>query len=90
MNNQEAHTKAKKSVEAKIGFYIHLAVYLGVSIILTIINLTVTEGYFWAKWPMIGWGVGVMLHALFTFVFTGKSSMKERMIEKEMQKGGIQ
>jgi len=88
MTNQKAYTKAKKSVEARMGFYIHLAVYLGVNTLLIILNLAVTKGYFWAMWPMIGWGTGVILHALFTFVFTGKSTLKEQMIEKEMQKGG--
>ena len=88
MNEQEDYKKAKERVEAKMGFYIHLSVYIGVIIILTIINLTVTEGYFWAKWPMIGWGAAVIIHALTTFVFSGKSNVKEQMIEKEMQKGG--
>jgi len=88
MNDQEAYTKAKKRVEAKMGFYIHISVYLGVSILLTILNLFVTKGYFWAMWPMIGWGSGVMVHGLFTFVFTSKSGIKEEMIRKEMQKGG--
>ena len=39
MENQEAYQKAKKRVEAKIRFYIHLAVYVGVNILLIIINL---------------------------------------------------
>ncbi len=40
MEEQEAYLKAKKRVEAKIGFYIHLAFYVGVNILLIIINLT--------------------------------------------------
>ncbi len=90
MKEQEAYSRAKKKVELKMGFYIHLTIYLGVSLMLTILNLTVAGDYFWAKWPMIGWGSAVFLHALFTFVFTTKSSMKERLIDKEMQKGGSQ
>ena len=39
MGNQEAYEKAKKRVEAKIGFYIHLSVYVGVNILLVLINL---------------------------------------------------
>ena len=90
MNDQEAYAKAKKRVEARLGFYIHLGVYLGVNTLLTILNLTVSGDYFWALWPMIGWGSGLIIHGLFTFVFTSESSLKERMIEKEMQKGGSQ
>ncbi len=90
MGNQESYLIAKKKVEARMGFYIHLGVYLGVITLLTILNLTVAGDYFWAKWPMIGWGSGVIFHGLFTFVFDSKSSLKERLIEKEIQKGGAQ
>ena len=88
MSNQEAYANAKKKVESRMSFYIHLSVYLGVMTLLTVLNLTVAGDYFWAMWPMIGWGSAVIIHALFTFVFTTKSSMKDRMIEKEMQKEG--
>ena len=90
MKNQEAYTNAEKKVEARMGFYTHLVVYLVVNTMLTILNLTVAGDYFWAMWPMIGWGIGVILHGLSTFVFDSQSSLKERLIEKEMQKGGAQ
>jgi len=86
MKNQEAYLKAKKSVEARMGFYIHLTVYLLVNIFLTILNLTISRDYFWVIWPMIGWGSGLIIHGVRTFVFTAESSVKERLIEKEMQK----
>lgn len=90
MTSEEAYANAKKNVESRISFYTHLGVYLGVITLLTILNLTVAGDYFWAKWPMIGWGSAVLIHGLFTFVFKSKSSLKERLIEKEMQKGGRQ
>ena len=88
MKNQEAYTNAKRKVETRMSFYTHLAVYLVVNTLLTILNLLFTGGYFWAIWPMIGWGSGLIIHGLFTFVFDPESSLKERLIEKEMQKGG--
>ena len=90
MKNQEVYTNAKKRVETRMSFFTHLAVYLVVITLLTILNVTVAGDYFWAKWPMIGWGSGVIVHGLFTFVFDSKSSLKERLIEKEIQKGGAQ
>jgi len=88
MKDREAYLKAKKRVEARMGFYIHLAVYFMVNTFLTILNLTFTSDYFWVIWPMIGWGSGLIIHALRTFVFCSESSLKERLIEKEIQKGG--
>jgi hypothetical protein len=88
VENQEAYQKAKERVEAKIGFYIHLTVYVGVNILLCIINLLTSPRYLWFLWPLIGWGIGVFFHALRVFAFTEGSAIKERMIEKEMAKEG--
>jgi hypothetical protein len=84
MKNQEAYKKAEKRVEAKIGFYTHLAVYIAINILLIIINLITSDAYLWFKWPLIGWGIGVFFHALGVFVLSGQ--FKEEMIEKEMEK----
>jgi len=58
MNNSENQKKAKAE------FRIHLIIYLAVISLLTIINLTATPGYFWAKWPMIGWGIAIIIHGV--------------------------
>lgn len=86
MENQEAYQKAKKRVEAKIGFYVHLAVYVAVNTLLIIINLLTSSQYLWFKWPLMGWGIALFFHALGVFVFSGGSAIKEQMIQKEMKK----
>ena len=89
MEHQEAYQRAKKRVEAKFGFYIHLTVYIAVSFLLIIINLNTSAEYLWFKWPLIGWGIGVLFHALGVFVFPKKSAVTEMMIEKEMKKEAL-
>ena len=89
MENQEAYERARKRVEAKIGFYIHLSVYVAVNILLVIVNISTSPQYLWFKWPLIGWGIGVFSHALGVFVFTSGSAIKEQMIEKEMKKEAL-
>ena len=88
MKNDDAYQRATKRVEAKIGFYIHLVVYVGVNILLIIINLASSPEYLWFKWPLMGWGIGVLFHAMSIFVFSGSKlkGIKDRMIEKEMKK----
>ncbi len=86
MENQKAYKKAKERVEAKIGFYYHLGTYIIVNGFFIIINLTTAHWDYWFKWPLIGWGIGLLFHAISVFVFTKESSIKERMIQKEMQK----
>ncbi len=88
MQEPEAYQRATKRVEAKIGFYIHLAVYVGVNLLLVIINLATSPEYLWFKWPLFGWGIGVFFHGMSVFVFSGSKfkGIKERMIEEEMKK----
>lgn len=86
MENNEAYQKAKKRVETKVGFYIHLAIYISVSVLLAIINLSTTPHLLWFKWPLIGWGIGVCFHGLGAFVFSEGSVIKEQMIENEIKK----
>jgi hypothetical protein len=86
MENQEAYQRAKQRVEAKFGFYIHLAVYLVVNGLLLTINLLTAPGEYWFLWPLLGWGIGLLFHGLGVFVFVDGIGIKVHMIEKEMRK----
>lgn len=88
METEETYKRAKRRVEAKIGFYIHLTVYIGVNILLLIINLTTSPQYLWFKWPLMGWGIGLFFHGLSVFIFLNRRfhAIKERMIKEEMKK----
>jgi len=86
MQDQDSYQRAKKRVEEKVGFYIHLSIYIVVSTLLIIINLSTSTQYYWFKWPIIGWGVGVLFHGLGIYVFSEGSVITKKMIEKEMQK----
>jgi hypothetical protein len=87
MEKQSVYQKAKARVEAKLGFYIHLGVYVAVNALLTAINLITSGRYSWAVWPLMGWGLALAINALRVFVFTGGPAIKEQMIEREMAKG---
>ena len=84
MEKQDVYQQAKGRVEAKLGFFVHLAVYAGVNLLLIMINLLTAPGHLWFLWPLLGWGIGLFFHALHVFAFTGGSAIKERMIEKEI------
>ena len=46
------------------GFYIHLAQYVLVIALLTVINALTTPNRWWVQWVIMGWGIGVFLHWL--------------------------
>ena len=86
MKNPNDYRRAEKRVKAKLGFYFHLSLYIAVNIFLIVINFSTQTQHFWFKWPLMGWGIGVLFHALGVFVFSGKSAIIQQMIEKEMEK----
>ena len=68
---QQRYERAQKRVEALKGFYIHATVFVLVNTGLFVINL-LTGGPWWFFFPLIGWGIGLGVHALSTFVFGGR------------------
>jgi len=86
MDEQDRYQEAKKRVEAIRGFYLHLVSYIVVNVALVIINLLTSTEYLWFIWPLIGWGIGLVIHAFSVFGgFWGKS-WEERKIKEIMEK----
>jgi len=92
MSEKELYEAARKRVEEKKGFFIHLVVYICINILLVIIwAFPAGGGYPWFLWPLGGWGIGILFHFLEVFVFSGKTAWEKREIEKEVErlrKGG--
>jgi len=88
--DEELRRKATLRAEAKLGFYIHFAVYLGVNVLLFFIwwftrgNTSIPYASFpWFIFPLVGWGIGLVAHFLSVFARTG---VTDRMVQKEYQK----
>ncbi|HET9672994.1 MAG TPA: 2TM domain-containing protein [Actinomycetota bacterium] len=75
-----AYRAAEKRAEELQGFYTHLLVYLVVNAGLFAINLLTKggDGGWWFYWPLAGWGIGLVIHALTTFTGVFSESWKER------------
>jgi hypothetical protein len=86
MAYQDEFTRAKKVAGAKIGFYIHLTAYAVVNALLVGINLATSTEHLWFKWPLLGWGIGVLVHAIILFALLKGGGIKRRMIERELRK----
>ena len=50
------------------------------------INLLTFPEYLWVKWPVMGWGIAVIFHAMTVYGFLGASPITDEIIEKEMNK----
>ena len=49
------------------GFYFHLMQYLIIIPALFALNIWQDIGYYWAFYPALGWGLGVLMHAWVVF-----------------------
>lgn len=78
MEYQEAAASTQREGNARRGFYIHLTAYLVVNVLLVGINFATSTNYLWFKWPLLGWGVGILAHGLATFALPKRSGMKRR------------
>ncbi|MDK2889699.1 MAG: hypothetical protein PWR21_331 [Methanoculleus sp.] len=88
MDEQERYAHAKRQVEELRGFYMHLAVYIAVNLLLFAINMVTSPGALWFYWVTIFWGIGVVFHAL--GVFAGSRvfgrEWEERKIREIMER----
>ncbi|MEM9361804.1 MAG: 2TM domain-containing protein [Bacteroidota bacterium] len=86
----EKFKRAKKRVDEIKGFYIHLAVYVGVNVFI-LANIVARSDSFWEWGHFITpffWGIGLLFHAAHTFKYNplfGKN-WEERQIQKFMDK----
>jgi hypothetical protein len=67
MDDQELYRRARERVEEIKGFYVHLITYLLVNAGLFVINILTSPGTYWFVWPLFGWGIGIIAHAIGTF-----------------------
>lgn len=89
----DRYLEAKKSVENIKGFYGNLISYIVVNLFLLIINLVYSPEHLWFYWPLLWWGLGVVIHGLKVFnafpVFAKDWQEKKikELMDKEKSKG---
>jgi hypothetical protein len=75
---------ARRRASAKLGLYLHAAVYVTVNAFLALVQAQATPAHHWALWPAAGWGLGLAIHA--AVVLLGSSGIRERMEAEELRK----
>jgi 2TM domain len=82
--DQDAYRRARRRVRQIRGFYVHVAVFVAVNVLLHLINFVATRKGYWAFWPLVGWGIGLLAHGLATYrwmPFLGKDWEKRKIRE---------
>ena len=73
--------EARRRAGAKLGWYIHVLVYISVNLMLAL--LSAMSGKHWAAFPALGWGLGLAIHGLVVFFVTGGAGLHERLVQRE-------
>ena len=85
MNEEEIVKLAKKRVEERVGFITHATMYVLVNTGIFITWRMTDSSYPWFIWPLLGWGAGVLAHAV-AYWFGPNSLRGTRAIEREVQR----
>jgi hypothetical protein len=83
-DEDDLRRQAVRRAKAKLGFRGHLITYGVVNLGLAALNLMTMPGHLWFQWSLFGWGIGVVAHGV--SVYAVSPTLREDMIEKEMQR----
>ena len=86
LSNDDIDRLARRRAGAKLGWYAHAAVYLVVNLFLFTLSEYGMGQRRWSIYPMLGWGLGLVLHGVAVFLLGSGSGLRECMIEKERER----
>lgn len=86
LSNDEIDRLARRRAGAKLGWYAHAVVYLVVNLFLFAMSEYGIGQRQWSIYPLLGWGLGLVLHGVAVFVLGTGSGLRERLVEKERER----
>lgn len=84
MNDTELHKLARKRVAMKMGFAIHLLVYVLVNA--GLLTLSLSRGGSWHWGPLLGWGLGLAIHGLVTLLNLRGQGLRDTLVAAEVER----
>jgi hypothetical protein len=86
LSPEEIERLARKRAGAKLGWYVHAAVYVAVNAVIFAMSHYAFGSRPWSVFPLLGWGIGLAMHGLSVFVLGSGGGLRERLIEKERER----
>jgi hypothetical protein len=79
---------ARRRAGAKMGWYIHAFVYVLVN--LGLVTISAANGRSWAMYPLMGWGLGLLIHGAVVWFIAPGGGFYDRLVERERRALGGQ
>jgi len=86
LSPEEIDALARRRAGAKLGWYMHACIYVVVNLGIFAASRYAFGTRPWSVFPLLGWGVGLVLHGVSVFVLGKGSSLRERMVQKERER----
>jgi len=80
-SNDNLEYMARRRARAKLGWFAHATVYVLVNA--GLIALSFANGRSWAIFPLMGWGLGLVLHGVAVWLLAPGGHFFERMVDRE-------
>lgn len=84
LNEQDLDRLARRRVAARLGWTLHALVFLAVNAGLA--YLSWRSGRDWAIYPLLGWGLGLLVHGLAVWLRLGGGGLQERWLAQERER----
>ncbi len=69
-------------IEERRGFLMHLMSYIFINAIFIAANLMYSPNVTWFVYPILGWGIGLLIHFLWAFIFS-ENDVKNKQMKAE-------
>jgi len=86
MSAEDIERLAHKRARAKLGWYIHAMVYIVVNLFIFAISRNGFGSRPWSVFPLLGWGLGLVLHGISVFVLGAGGGLRDRLVERERER----
>jgi 2TM domain len=86
MTSEEIERIAAKRAGAKLGWYMHAAVYVAVNLFLFTLSHYALGTRDWSVKPLLGWGLGLALHGIAVWFLGAGSGLRENLVQRERER----
>lgn len=85
LSPEEIEALARRRASAKLGWYVHAIAFVLVNTLLFAMSRYAFGTRPWSVYPLLGWGLGLVLHGVSVFLLGSGSGLRERMVQRERE-----
>jgi hypothetical protein len=85
LSPEEIETLARRRASAQLGWYVHAAAFVLVNALLFAMSRYAFGTRPWSIYPLLGWGLGLVLHGVSVFLLGSGDGLRERMVQRERE-----